>query len=84
MARTARFRLLSIAILAAVAGGAISVVARPDAPAPIEGVVRATELRVAPEVGGHLAAVHVRKGARVKRGDVLAELLALELTALVE
>jgi HlyD family secretion protein len=35
-------------------------------------------------VGGHLAAVRVRKGAHVKRGDVLAELSALELSASVE
>jgi HlyD family secretion protein len=84
MASRARFRLLSIAILAAIAGGAIYLMARPDTPTPIVGVVHATELRMAPEVGGHLAAVHVRKGVRVKQGDVLAELSALELTASVE
>ncbi len=84
MASRARFRLLSIVILAAMAGGAIYLVARSEPPASIQGVVHATEFRVAPEVGGHLAAVHVRKGARVKRGDVLAELSALELTASVE
>ena len=84
MASTARFRLLSIAIAAAIASGAIYLVTRPDKLTPIEGVVHANELRVAPEVGGHLAAVHVRKGARVKRGDVLAELSAVELTASVE
>jgi HlyD family secretion protein len=84
MASRARFWLLSIVILAAMAGGAIYLVVRSETPAPIEGVVHATELRVAPEVGGHLAAVHVRKGARVNRGDGLAELSALELTASVE
>jgi HlyD family secretion protein len=84
MASRTRSRLLSIVILAAIAGGAIYLAARSEASTPIEGAVHATEFRVAPEVGGHLAAVHVRKGARVKRGDVLAELSALELTASVE
>jgi HlyD family secretion protein len=50
---------------------------------PIVGIVRATEIRVAPEVGGQLAAIKVRKGDRVHAGDVVAELSALELTASV-
>jgi len=45
--------------------------------------VRATEIRVAPEVGGQVAAIKVRKGDRVKAGDPVAELSALELTASV-
>jgi len=45
--------------------------------------VRITEVRVAPEVGGQLAAIKVRKGDRVRAGDVVAELSALELTASV-
>jgi HlyD family secretion protein len=45
--------------------------------------VRATEIRVAPEVGGQLAAIKVQKGDRVRAGDVVAELSALELTASV-
>ena len=56
---------------------------RPAQAAPIVGVVRATEIRVAPEVGGQLAAIKVQKGARVRAGDVVAELSALELTASV-
>ena len=35
---------------------------RPEAAAPIVGVVRTTEIRVAPEVGGQLAAIKVEKG----------------------
>jgi HlyD family secretion protein len=50
---------------------------------PIVGIVRATEVRVAPEVGGQLAAIKVQKGAHVRAGDVVAELSALELTASV-
>jgi HlyD family secretion protein len=45
--------------------------------------VRATEIRVAPEVGGQLAVIKVQKGDRVLAGDVVAELSALELTASV-
>jgi HlyD family secretion protein len=50
---------------------------------PIVGIVRATEVRVAPEVGGQLAAIKVQKGARVHAGDVVAELYADELIASV-
>ena len=84
MADSARRRLVGIMIFAAIVSGALYLLFRSESPAPIEGVVHATELRVAPEVGGHLAAVRVRKGDRVKRGDVLAELSALELSASVE
>jgi HlyD family secretion protein len=56
---------------------------RPGPALPVVGVVRATEIRVAPEVGGQLAAIKVQKGARVRAGDVVAELSALELTAAV-
>jgi HlyD family secretion protein len=72
---------LGLIILAAGAGGYF--LWRPEAPAPIVGVVRATEVRVAPEVGGQLAAIKVQKGARVRAGNVVAELSALELTAAV-
>jgi HlyD family secretion protein len=72
---------LGLILLAAGAGGYI--LWRHEAAAPIIGVVRATEIRVAPEVGGQLAAIKVEKGARVHAGDVVAELSALELTASV-
>jgi HlyD family secretion protein len=51
--------------------------------APVLGVVRATQIRVAPEVGGQFAAIYVRKGSRVSAGDIVAELSALELIASV-
>lgn len=56
---------------------------RPSSDAPVVGIVRATEIRVAPEVGGQIVAIKVRKGDRVKAGDSVAELSALELTASV-
>ncbi len=58
-------------------------VLRPVPTAPLSGVVRTTEVRVAPEVGGQLASIKVRKGDTVRTGDVLAELSADELTAAV-
>src|SRR5512133_382303 len=84
MASRTRRWLVNIVFLAAIAGGTLYLVLRSEVPAPIEGIVHATEVRVAPEVGGHLAAIHVRKGDRVKRSDVLAELSALELSASVD
>jgi HlyD family secretion protein len=56
---------------------------RSEATPPVVGVVRTTEVRVAPEVGGQLAAIKLRKGDRVRAGDIVAELSALELTAAV-
>jgi HlyD family secretion protein len=70
-----------LALAAAGAGGYALWPSRADAP--IVGVVRVTEIRVAPEVGGQLAAVKVRKGDRVQAGQVVAELSAIELTAAV-
>src|SRR5262245_31542356 len=58
-------------------------VLRPAPTASLVGVVRATEIPIAPEVGGQLAAIKVRKGDTVHAGDVVAELSAIELTAAV-
>jgi HlyD family secretion protein len=72
---------LGLIVVAAGVGGYV-LWRRADA-SPIVGIVRATEIRVAPEVGGQLAAIKVKKGDRVHAGDVVAELSALELTASV-
>ena len=72
---------LGLVLIAAGVGGYL-LWGRADA-SQIVGVVRATEVRVAPEVGGQLTAIKVEKGARVRAGDVVAELDALELTAAV-
>src|SRR6516164_4937892 len=81
MAKSAGLIALGLIVLAAGAGGYI--LWYREAAAPIIGIVRATETRVAPEVGGQLAAIKVEKGARVRAGDVVAELSAQELTASV-
>jgi HlyD family secretion protein len=56
---------------------------RPIPAAPISGVVRITEVRIAPEIGGQLVAIKVHKRDSVRAGDVVAELSAIELTASV-
>lgn len=76
-----RMLLLGAVVLVACAGGYLLL--RPLPASPIAGVVRSTEIRVAPEVGGQLVAIKVRKGDAVRAGDVLAELSASELTASV-
>jgi HlyD family secretion protein len=81
MARRATIITAGLVLVAAGVGGYL--LWRPEAAAPIVGVVRVTEVRVAPEVGGQLTAIKVRKGDRVKAGDVVAELSAEELTASV-
>ena len=60
-------------IAAAVASGAC----REDAPATsarVSGQVDATEVQVAPEVGGRIVEMTIAEGDRVKRGDVVARL----------
>jgi len=70
-------------LLVAVGGAAAYLTLRSEQAAPVAGVVRATQIRIAPEVGGQLADITVQKGARVNAGDVVAELSALELIASV-
>jgi HlyD family secretion protein len=67
--------------LALVAGALIYSTRQSGSPAAIVGVVRATEVRVEPEVNGQLVSIAVEKGAHVHAGDVLAKLSAVELTA---
>src|ERR1700731_3698487 len=79
--RKARRAAISAIVLVLLAGALIYFERRPDSSAAIVGVVRATEVRVGPEVDGQLASITVEKGARVHSGDVLARLSAIELTA---
>ena len=64
-----------------VAGILIYAGRRSEPPAPVVGVVRATEVRVEPEVNGQLVSIAVEKGAQVRAGDIVARLSAVELTA---
>jgi HlyD family secretion protein len=72
--------IVAIALLL-VAGVLIYSVRRSGSAAAIVGVVRATEVRVEPEVNGQLVSIAVEKGTHVHAGDVLAKLSAVELTA---
>jgi HlyD family secretion protein len=53
-------------ILIAMGAGAYVLWPRGEA-APIVGLVRGTQIRIAPEVGGQLAAIKVHKGDSVRR-----------------
>jgi multidrug resistance efflux pump len=75
-----RAAIVGIALVL-VAGALFYATRRPTSPPAIVGVVRATEVRVEPEVNGQLVSLEVKKGAAVKTGDVLARLSAVELTA---
>jgi HlyD family secretion protein len=74
---------IGVALLVLAAATGVYFLWRAEAATPIVGVVRTTEIRVAPEVGGQLADIKVDRGARVRAGDVVAELSAIELTASV-
>jgi HlyD family secretion protein len=80
MRRARRAAIVAIAFVL-VAGVLIYSVRRSGSAATIVGVVRATEVRVEPEVDGQLVSIAVEKGAQVHAGDVLARLSAVELTA---
>src|SRR5271163_4080444 len=83
MASRGRAGVIALGLLVVAAGAGGYLIWRPGAVAPIVGVVRTTEVRIAPEVGGQLEVIKVQKGDRVRVGDVVAELSALELTASV-
>jgi HlyD family secretion protein len=76
-------RIVVPALLLVGVGAGAYLLWRPAPEPRIVGVVRMTEVRVAPEVSGQLASIKVRKGERVHAGDVVAELSADELTAAV-
>jgi HlyD family secretion protein len=81
-ARRAIFAGAAIALVASILISSQRHAAAADAA--IVGVVRATEVRIEPEVTGQLASIAVEKGARVHAGDVVAKLSAVELTAQVD
>jgi HlyD family secretion protein len=80
MRRAERGAIIGIALVLA-AGVLIYSLRHARSDATVVGVVRATEVRVEPEVDGQLVSIAVEKGAHVRAGDVLARLSAVELTA---
>ena len=79
----ARGRQIAVAALVIAALVASYLLWPAEPPTPVVGVVRTTEIRIAPEVGGQLATIKVKAGAHVSAGDVVAELSAIELAASV-
>ncbi|HUL86573.1 MAG TPA: HlyD family efflux transporter periplasmic adaptor subunit [Pseudolabrys sp.] len=76
-------RNIVLGLLAVFTGAGAYVWWRPAPAAPVVGIVRATEIRVAPEVGGQVTAIRAAKGTHVRAGDVVAELSAVEIAASV-
>jgi HlyD family secretion protein len=83
MRKASRAAIAAI-VLVLVAGALIYFGRRSEQTTAIIGIVRATEVRVEPEVTGQLVSIAVEKGACVRPGDVLAKLSAVELTAQVD
>jgi HlyD family secretion protein len=73
--------VLGLVLIALGAGG--YTLWRSKETATLIGVVRTTEIRLAPEVGGQLVTINVQKGDRIRAGDVVAQLSAIELSAAV-
>jgi HlyD family secretion protein len=73
-----------IAILLLPLAAVVGVLAlRPVNPPPVIGMVRATEIKIEPEVSGRIAALPVKAGDRVTAGEVVSQLSNPELTAAV-
>jgi HlyD family secretion protein len=81
-ARRRKRLLAALVVVAAVAVAAVVVLLphRASAP-PIAGMVRQTEIRIAPEISGRLVAIPVRAGQSVRKGELLAVLDNPDLTA---
>lgn len=82
MGRPERIGLIAVGLVL-VAGVPIDFARSAGTETPIIGVVRATEVRVEPEVTGQLVSIAVEKGAHLHAGDIVARLSAVELTAQV-
>src|SRR5262245_19293021 len=72
--------LVGVAAIAAIAILAL----RPPAPPPVVGMVRTTEIKIAPEVSGRILALPVKAGDQIRAGAVVAQLESPELAASVE
>ena len=70
MASSTRVGVIALAAVLVAGGAGGCALWSPEEAAPIVGVVHTTEVRVAPEVGGQLAAIKVHKGDHVLAGDV--------------
>ena len=76
-------RIVGALVLAAVLGTLADLALRPAPAPPIVGMVRTTEIKIAPEVSGRIAALPVRAGDHVGAGTAIATLSNPELSASV-
>jgi HlyD family secretion protein len=74
---------LALLAIAGCAGGVIYLQERARPSTSLLGVVRETEIRIAPEQNGRLASIKVVAGQHVQKGDLLAMLSSPELAASV-
>ena len=73
--------MVGMAVLAVAVITAIALLDRPRAGLPIAGMVRQTEIRIAPEITGRLLSVAAKSGQAVRKGELLATLDNPELAA---
>jgi HlyD family secretion protein len=81
-ARPRKRLLAALAVIAVIAIACVVVfLPRHAAQPPLSGMVRLTEIRIAPEITGRLVSIPVRVGQEVHKGDLLAVLSNPELIA---
>ncbi len=73
--------VIAAAVVAVIAVMAAVAFDRPPIAPPIAGMVRQTEIRIAPEITGRLADIAVKTGQKVGKGELLATLSNPELAA---
>jgi multidrug resistance efflux pump len=73
--------LISLAVVAVAAALTALAFDRPRSAPPVAGMVRQTEIRIAPEITGRLTAIIVQSGQQARKGDLLATLDNPELSA---
>jgi HlyD family secretion protein len=62
MAKSRRRRIIALGLVLVAAGIGAYWLSGPEPTPPVVGVVRSTEVRIVPEVGGQLATIKVHKG----------------------
>ena len=80
-ARRRRQLVIALAVAAVAIAGLLVFLPRHHPSPPIAGMVRQTEIRIAPEITGRLASIEVRAGQPVRKGELLAVLSNPELAA---